>query len=376
MPTCKQIYKYESITDLVKYINKHIKKHDNKLLKHIKDTLTGRGGSSTFLIDYKKEKAVLKIHTINEPVKPSDFDKFFWTHNREAMSLIREIMIACYFQNNNIHPEHIPRVYRWGITYSDDGNHHLYYIQQYAGKYNLKQVEDNNNMDKDGNTIFKSARQYQKFHIELLNTLKDLYQKYEFTHGDLKLENIMVNTDGDNPSPYIVDFGHASLHFIKQKHTMRDILLRFLWKIYVTVTHRSGDTRKIKDIITSRDKSHLIQNDIKFIIIGAVHQSNRLFGTHLYKMDSKVAVGINELNYADQIQFILDNHPFYKYKRNKNLTLAYHDSLFDKYDEYDTIKSSIRKSIENTQHKKRNLKSKIKRQSKPNHRSKINHKFK
>ena len=133
MSSCKNLFKFETQDSVVDFINKNIGLKQKHLAKGIGRQIFGsRGGSSVFIIPYKDGKAVIKMCRIKQIPDISTFNPYFRRENHCALSLLREIIVGCYFKNNKLYQNNIPAIYKWGATRSINNNSiNVYYIQEY-----------------------------------------------------------------------------------------------------------------------------------------------------------------------------------------------------------------------------------------------------
>lgn len=315
MPTCKKLLDPKTLEHILNTINQNVTQAElNKTFKidETKRITGGRGGSMLFQIPYKGKTAVIKTYRIKKLPNVNNFDSF-WKGNLEANGLIREIVIGCYFKNHKLFQTNIPTLYEWGIIKSKDNFLNIYYIQEYVNGLNLSNIIKNNNQH-NGKQIFKDFDQYRRFHVRILKMLQKLYKEHKFIHHDIKMDNFMVKIDGDKRIPYMIDFGHASNNYMTVEKNIKFQMMNIKWNIYNSSKYRSNDDRSKYSIDMSKDKTHKLKYDLKFIIIGAVRQAKKLFNINvddftLTNADVKI---INKLPYDKQIQYIMDNNNFYQ----------------------------------------------------------------
>lgn len=314
MPTCNQLLDDKTLKHILDKIHKNVVVDDLTSKFDINDQQKitgGRGGSSLFKIPYKGKIAVIKTYRIKKLPNINNFDSF-WLGNMEANGLIREIVIGCYFKNHKLFQNNIPKFYEWGIIKSNDNYLHIYYIQELIEGINLSGVTRNNNMY-NGKPIFKNIDQLRRFHTRILKMLQKLYTDHKFIHNDLKMDNFMVKIKGDTRTPYMIDFGHASNLYLPVEKNLKFMMINIKWNIYNMSKYRSDDDRSKQSIKKSKDKTHKIKYDLKFIVIGAIQQAKKLFSidANQYTLNDKDVKTINKLPFDKQIQYILDNNSFY-----------------------------------------------------------------
>lgn len=252
---------------------------------------------------------IKKTNTYNKLPNSKQFFNFFKLKNKFA--LLRELIINLYLKNLKIKTKIFPKLKNWNIETNKVNKHenkvtiNLYY--EYIEGISLLNLFHKNKYN--GQTIINSESEYIKLFQNFFENLYFLNKEIQLQHNDLKADNLIIEIDKNNkPTIILLDFGYSSIPNLKLSSLKYSLLTQF-WNIYYLSkkTKRAYDNRTTREIYKNSNKSHLIDGDLKFLIITFVQGYRKLFNKPEFTLlDSHDIKKINSLNYGEKLLYIVN----------------------------------------------------------------------
>lgn len=271
----------------------------------------GHSGSGLYIIPYPKSKsgkAIAKVTKLDANTHKV-FDSS-WILNTTQINAVRELVVGCTLHNQvkGSLRKSIPKVYTYGMTKENQ----LYMVLEFIEGIDLAEALEKH--------VFKSAEELIEFIKKLFQILIKLFDENKFIHQDLKLANVMVtNLRGRVKKPILIDFGRSMFPNLILQDNLKNFLLGLQHKNYYFARYRNKDDRGFLDLIFDKDRTHILNYDLKFILIPVCRYLKANFkvkGLYLSKKQVKRSNAIG--NYGAVMRYIMSVHPMFKELRYFN----------------------------------------------------------